>query len=106
MADKRAQAVLVQLTEKLRNAFAYKTPLGFPIKFDLGDEGVIHVEGSANPMEVTNEDKPAETTFGVSPEDLSAMIDGDLPPMSAFMSGKLRVDGDMTKAMQVSGLFS
>ncbi len=98
--------MLEQLTEKMRNAFAEKTPLGFPIKFDLGEEGTIHVDGAASPMVVSNEDGPADTTFGVSLEDLSAMLDGDLPPMSAFMSGKLKVDGDMTKAMQVSGLFS
>jgi len=99
-------AVLEELTDKLRNEFADKTPLGFPIKFDLGDEGVIYVDGTTTPMESSNDDKPATTPFGVAPEDLAAMVDGDLPPMSAFMSGKLKVDGDMTKAMQVSGLFS
>ena len=34
------------------------------------------------------------------------MMTGDLNPTSAFMSGKLTVDGDMGMAMQLGGLLA
>jgi acyl-CoA dehydrogenase len=34
-------------------------------------------------------------------EDLTAMLAGDLNPMNAFMSGKIKVKGDMSVAMKL-----
>jgi len=40
-------------------------------------------------------------TLTASVETFEAMMAGDMNPTSAFMSGKLAVDGDMGKAMQL-----
>ena len=36
----------------------------------------------------------------------TAILDGELNPTSAFMTGKLKVDGDMGAAMRLSGILA
>jgi len=40
-------------------------------------------------------------TVTVSAEDWLGMLNGSLNPMQAFMSGKIKIDGDMTLAMSL-----
>ena len=37
----------------------------------------------------------------MSSEDWLGMLNGSLNPMQAFMSGKIKIDGDMTLAMSL-----
>jgi len=39
-------------------------------------------------------------------ETFEAILDGDLNPTSAFMTGKLTVDGDMGQAMKLGAVLS
>jgi len=51
----------------------------------------------------TNKGKHASpgATITVSAEDWLGMLNGSLNPMQAFMSGKIKIDGDMTLAMSL-----
>lgn len=69
-----------------------------------GAEGVILLDGVNN--QVTEEDADADTTIRVSWEDWQAMASGQLDGMTAFMQGKLKVEGDMSNAMQLQGVLS
>ena len=40
-------------------------------------------------------------TITVSAEDWLGMLNGELNPMQAFMSGKIKIEGDMTLAMSL-----
>ncbi len=40
-------------------------------------------------------------TITVSADDWLGMLNGSLNPMQAFMSGKIKIDGDMTLAMSL-----
>lgn len=49
-------------------------------------------------------EKP-DITFTVSDKDWLAITEGKLDPMNAFMTGKLKLTGDMMLAMKVPNLF-
>jgi putative sterol carrier protein len=68
------------------------------VKFDLGDGDVILIDGQT----VSTTDGDADCTISLSKENFQALIAGDLSPTSAFMTGKLKVAGDMSVAMQLS----
>ena len=97
--------MLEELTTTIGQKVDGRDALGFSVKIDLGDDGVIFIAGGSAPIIVSNENGDADTTFILGAEDLQAMLAGDLPPMSAYMQGKLRVEGDLGKAMKVGNLF-
>jgi putative sterol carrier protein len=77
---------------------------GKRVKLDFGGDGAIMLDGQAN--QVTEEDGAADTTIKVSWEDWQAMAAGQLDGMTAFMTGKLKVEGDMGNAMQLQGVLA
>ncbi len=88
-------ATLEEITSRLKSAVA-ETPLaGKTVTIDLKGDGFIHISGA----EVTNDNTPADCTVVVSKDDLEAMTRGDLDPTTAFMTGKLKINGDMSVAM-------
>jgi putative sterol carrier protein len=66
-------------------------------KFVLIDEGSIMVDASG----VHEGDADADVTLTATAAHFQAMFDGDLSPTTAFMTGKLKVDGDMGLAMKL-----
>jgi putative sterol carrier protein len=77
---------------------------GKTVKLDFGDEGVILLDGAAS--QVGENDSPADTTIKVSWDDWQKMAAGELDGMTAFMTGKLKIDGDMSNAMQLQGVLA
>ena len=88
---------LEAIAEKIRERVAGS---GFDksVKFDLGEDGVIVVDGQT----VSTEDAGADCTITLSRDDFESLMAGDLNPTMAFMTGKLKIDGDMSIAMQLS----
>jgi putative sterol carrier protein len=70
----------------------------------FGDEGVVMLDGQAE--KVTEEDTEADTTIKVSWEDWQKMAAGELDGMTAFMTGKLKIEGDMSNAMQLQSVLA
>ena len=91
-----------EMATRLNDAQAYLP--GKRVKLDFGDEGVVMLDGVSN--NVTEEDGAADTTIKVAWADWEAMSSGQLDGMTAFMSGKLRVEGDMSNAMQLQGVLA
>ena len=77
---------------------------GKRVKLDFGSDGVIMLDGSAS--QVSETDGDADTTVKISWDDWQAMAGGQLDGMTAFMTGKLKVEGDMGNAMQLQGVLS
>ena len=78
---------------------------GKRVKIDFGgSEGVVMLDGIAN--RASQEDGAADTTIKVAWADWEAMSAGQLDGMTAFMQGKLKVEGDMGNAMQLQGVFA
>jgi acyl-CoA dehydrogenase len=50
---------------------------------------------------VSPEDKWSDCLVNIKAEDMEALMAGKLNPMMAFMSGKIKVKGDMGVAMKL-----
>ncbi len=96
---------LESTTELLRSRLGTDSGLGATVKFDFGAEGVIYLDGVANPNSVSNDDTDAECTVQISLEDFESLVAGDLDATTAFMMGKLKVEGDMAIAMRLREVF-
>jgi putative sterol carrier protein len=77
---------------------------GKRVKIDFGDEGVVMLDGAAG--RASEEDGPADTTIKIAWADWEALASGQIDGMTAFMQGKLRVEGDMSNAMQLQGVLA
>jgi putative sterol carrier protein len=91
-----------EMATRLNEANAFVP--GKRVKLDFGAEGVVMLDGGA--QQVTEEDGAADTTIKVSWDDWQQMADGKLDGMTAFMQGKLKVEGDMSNAMQLQGVLA
>jgi putative sterol carrier protein len=77
---------------------------GKRVKLDFGGEGAVMLDGSA--QQVSEDDGDADTTIKVGWDDWQQMAAGQLDGMTAFMTGKLKVEGDMSNAMQLQGVLA
>ena len=95
-----------ELVAKMQDAGAWLP--GKKIKIDFGgDDGAIMIDGTANSVsDIPSDANVAETTIKVSWDDFQSLASGALDGMTAFMTGKLKVEGDMGNAMQLQGIFA
>lgn len=91
-----------ELAAKMNDAQAWLP--GKTVKLDFGDAGTIMLDGVGN--KVSEDGGDADTTIKINWDDWQAMADGQLDGMTAFMTGKLKVEGDMGNAMQLQGVLS
>ena len=96
---------LQELTAKMKEGAAKKSAFGNTVKFAT-DQGVVYIDGNQNPPAVTNDDKDADCTIKMDFADFTDMIGGKLDGMTAFMTGKLKIEGDMGIAMQLGSILS
>ena len=96
---------LEEITSEMQSRVAAKGAIdGKVVKFNFGDDGVLTIDGSADPAAVNNDDVDADCTVSVDKDVFEAIAAGEENPQMAFMSGKLKVDGDMGIAMQLGSL--
>ncbi|MEM9550745.1 MAG: SCP2 sterol-binding domain-containing protein [Pseudomonadota bacterium] len=67
-------------------------------KFDIAGEGAIVMDASGARVA----DDAADVTLSADAETFKAILSGEMNPTSAFMTGKLSVDGDMGLAMKLA----
>ncbi|WP_299283019.1 SCP2 sterol-binding domain-containing protein [uncultured Tateyamaria sp.] len=96
MSDTVNEAVTV-LNEKLAGADFSGTA-----KFDIEGEGAVMIDESG----ARAADDAADVTLSADVETFKAILDGSTNPTSAFMTGKLKVDGDMGMAMKLAAVLA
>ncbi|WGH79052.1 SCP2 sterol-binding domain-containing protein [Jannaschia ovalis] len=67
------------------------------VKFVIPGEGSIMVDEAG----VREGDEDAACTMTAEADTFKGILDGDVNATSAFMSGQLKVDGDMGQAMKL-----
>ncbi len=97
---------LATLTDKIRTAVGTDCGLGKTLKLDLKGDGIILLDATQMPNVVSNEDGPADTTVSVSLSDFTAIVAGSIDPTMAFMTGKLKVAGDMGAVMKLQPILA
>ena len=101
---------LESLTEQLKSQAAMNPPLGYRVLFDLGDEGAILWDGTETPAVIAALDggdgaaPEADTTLRFGADDLGKLLQGDLDPTLAYMTGKLKIEGSMGVAMKLAAM--
>jgi putative sterol carrier protein len=66
-------------------------------KFVIAGEGAVMIDASG----ARASEGPADVTLSADAATFRAIVKGDMDPASAFMTGKLAVDGDMSIAVQL-----
>ena len=73
--------------------------------FDIEGAGVWKVDVTDAGVEVTEGGGDADVTIHSSEETFRALAEGKQNPTTAFMTDKLKIDGDMSAAMKLQNLF-
>ncbi len=95
---------LADLTRRAQEALSSTDDFQKTVKFDFGSVGKLLLDGANGTA--TNEDGDADATVKVDWDDFVKLAKGALDPTMAFMSGKLKVEGDMSVVMQLQKLIS
>ena len=94
MSDIVNEAVVV-LNEKLAGSDFDGTA-----KFDIEGEGTVMMDENG----ARASDEEADVTLSANTETFQSILEGDTNPTSAFMTGKLKIDGDMGMAMKLAAV--
>lgn len=95
-----------QIVSALAEKLAESKPFGKKIKFIL-DGNNVFLDGTATPPTValTDADADADATISASIEVFEKLMNKQLNPQMAFMSGKVKLQGDMMAAMALQKVF-
>ena len=74
-------------------------------RFEIDGAGTWTVDVDDGNVSVSEDGSGADTTTSTSSETFMKIANGDQNPTAAYMSGKLKVKGDMSQAMKLQKLF-
>jgi putative sterol carrier protein len=74
-------------------------------RFDVEGAGSWVVRVADGTLDVREGHDEADCAIWTSEENFLRMVNGEQNPMTAYMSGKLRISGDMGAAMKLQKLF-
>ncbi len=94
MSDILAKAVEV-LQEKLGDG-------NFPASAKFAIEGLGSIVMDSDGVRISDDE--TDVTLSAGADVFQDLLGGSLNPTAAFMSGKLKVDGDMSTAMQLASV--
>jgi putative sterol carrier protein len=73
--------------------------------FEIDGAGTWKVDVADGKVSVTEGTGDADVTIRTSQETFSALASGEQNPTTAYMTGKLKVEGDMGAALKLQKLF-
>ncbi|WP_282609926.1 SCP2 sterol-binding domain-containing protein [Pelagibius sp. Alg239-R121] len=95
---------LEELTSLIKSRASENLPLGYRVKFDINDLGVILWDGTETPAIFSHDDEDSDATVGLTGENLEKLMNGSLDPTLAFMTGKIKVSGSKGVVMKLSNM--
>jgi putative sterol carrier protein len=73
-------------------------------RFDIEDVGNWYVDVEKGVVTVTESQNPADCVIATDEPTFLAVVENEQSPMGAFMTGKIRVEGDMGLALRLKDL--
>lgn len=92
------------ITEQMKTRIGAGGNFKKSVKFDFGSDGLVHIDDKVSPPVVDNVDAPVDCTVKVSLADFMEIATGKQNAQMAFMMGKLKIDGDMSVALQLGSI--
>lgn len=74
-----------------------------PLSISIAGAPSIYIDGDTVALRDSPEGSACD--LRMSPQDLAALVSGDLDKTEAFMTGRIVVQGDMAVAMRLAELF-
>jgi acyl-CoA dehydrogenase len=93
------ETILSAITSQAANV----APFGAKMKFVLGED-IILIDGTGDSNVVSQNDEDAACTISTDADTFMQLKNGELNPMMAVMSGKVKIKGDMGLAMKLQSL--
>lgn len=69
------------------------------------EDGIVHLDDTVSPALVVNEERDAPFAIKMKADDFAKILSGDMNVMMAFMTGKLKIEGDKAAAMKLTSIF-
>lgn len=98
MTLEEATGKIQKLADKHAGQFGGKANFKF-------EDGVVHLDDTVSPTVVVNEERDAPFSIKMKADDFGKILTGELNVMMAFMTGKLKIEGDKGAAMKLTSLF-
>ena len=102
MSDDKLQTITTSFIETVNRI----ETLGGRLKFDMGEDGIVFLNGTVTPCAVSNEDDEADCVVEIDSETLADMMAGRMDSRTAFVQGKLCLIGDMGLALKLASLLN
>jgi len=101
MSEETKDLSVADFTEGFRNRLAGKPGINARIKFVFDEGGIIVIDGKSESNRVSDADDAADVTLRMSLEMMNKLHRKETNGMTAFMSGKVKLEGDMLAAMKL-----
>jgi putative sterol carrier protein len=75
-------------------------------QFDVEGAGCWRVESDGVALVVTESDAPADCVIRTDEQTFLRIVRGEQSPMGAYMTGKVKVEGDLGLALRLRDLFA
>lgn len=94
--------MLEQILNGIKEKVGNDCGLDAKLKFVIDDTNAIFIDATQVPNVVALQDGEADCTVRIASDSLMQIMQGEMNPMTAFMSGKIKVEGNMGIAMNLS----
>ncbi|AKS43049.1 hypothetical protein WM2015_2691 [Wenzhouxiangella marina] len=75
------------------------------VRYVITGQGVWNITVSGGRVIVDQSDRPADATITMSAEDFMGLQSGTLNPMTAFMAGRVAIQGDLDTVLRFQSVF-
>ncbi|WP_419799369.1 MAG: SCP2 sterol-binding domain-containing protein [Terasakiella sp.] len=97
---------LDNVKEQMSQMLGELEALNATVKFDCKEDGIIFLDATQEPAQLSEEDDFADCTIRISTKNLEKLIAGKLDPMLAYTMGKLKIKGSMGTALKLTNLLN